>query len=356
MGARLQRAEVTAMKGIRNAFAAGVVVAVASVVACSGELRSIEDAGSHGADGSFMPALLSPQVGQVGMNVNVFGATGTSLGSITYACTNGTSSFTGRVDIGDAQSIHWVVGGVPAGSGYTCTLTTSDSSGDACSGMVATFSVMAGELTRVMANVTCAVPPTDAASFPDVTTGPLEIDAGVIVGQEGPGCPGIESFSISPPEVLPPQTAALASTSTTGGGGTKTLQWSTDCVGAVILNPTSENATFSCGAILGAACHVTLDVGLIGTAPDGGSLGQVCAGQPFTSLTSTIVCEGCLLECPPGHSVCGLDGSTCSGICVNLNGTPVDPNNCGQCGVTCSAGMSCVHDTLGNLNACMPGP
>jgi hypothetical protein len=347
-------------KGFHNASAAGVAVAIASAVACSGKLRSIEGAGNSEADGSQKPMpFVGPfEFGRVGMYVTVFGATTTQLGSITYVCTDGTTTVAGTIEIGDAQSIDQVIGGVPAGSGYTCTLTGSDSGGDPCSGMVAAFSVMAGKLTRVMANVTCAVP-IDAGSVADVATGPtgVEIEAGIVGGGRSPGaCPSIEFFSISPAEVLPPQTAALASTSTTGSGGWETIQWSTDCAGAVITNATSANATFSCGTTVGGVCHVTLEVGLNGIAPDGGSLGQVCAGTLFGSLTSTIVCEGgCMIACLPPNGWCGVDGSTC-GTCVNLNGTPVDPNNCGQCGLACTAGMSCVHDATVNLNACELAP
>jgi hypothetical protein len=289
------------------------------------------------------------------MNVTVVGATTTELTVITYTCTNGTLTFRGTIAIGHAQSIEQTIGGVPAGSGYTCTLTASDSAGDSCSGTVAPFSVMAGAITNVISNVTCVVP-TDAAVAPDVTSGPIVIDASpIVVSPSARECPGIESFSISPVQVLPPQTAALTSVSTPGSAGTKTVQWSTDCAGATIVNPTSEAATFSCGTTAGAACHVTLTVGLIGTTPDGGSAGQVCTGQPFSTMTASVVCEACLLECPPGYSFCGSDGG-CNGFCANLNGTPADPDNCGSCGTVCPVGLACVHSAPGGLNACKPPP
>jgi hypothetical protein len=329
-----------ALKVIRNALALGVALAAVLVAACSSKQSSIAGTGSNGGNGSLTSTGAHGDVGNVGMNLTVFGTTTTQLTSINYTCTNGTSSFSGTIAIGDAQSVEQVVGGVPAASGYTCTLTGSDSAGDFCSGTVATFSVSAGVITNVVSNVTCVIS-TDAAMAADVTTGTVAIDAGATTANQPAFlCPGIDSFSISPAELLPPQTAAVTSVSTMVSGGTETIQWSTDCTGAGFANPTSANTTFFCGSSCGTTCHVTLTVGLIGTTPDGGSAGQVCTGVQFTSQTASVVCEGSTgASCPIGSTACGSDPTGCTGTCVNLQ---TDPNNCGACGVVCATSAACT--------------
>jgi hypothetical protein len=339
------------MKVIRNALATGIALAAVLGASCSTMHGSIEGPGSNGANGDLTSTRTGGDVGNVGMNLNVFDTTTfTQLTSVDFTCSNGTSSFSGTIAIGQAHSIEHVVGGVRVGSGYTCMLTGMDTAGDFCSGMVAPFAVFAGAITGVFSNITCVVA-TDAAQAAIISTGSVAIDAGtpISVDQAPFGCPGISSFSISPAEVLPPQTAALAAVSTAGSGGTPTLLWSTDCAGASIASPTSANTAFSCGTELGVTCQVTLTVGLIGTTPDGGSAGQVCAGAPFTSQTASIVCENGTVACPPGQTPCGPDGGQ---LCVNL---ATDPNNCGACGNVCPSGDGCGTGTDGGI-ACVAQP
>jgi hypothetical protein len=283
---------------------------------------------------------------QIGNGLNLF--------SINYSCTNGTNSFSGTINIGDAQSIEQVVGNIPDGSGYTCTLTGSDSAGDFCSGTTTSFSISSAQVSYATTVIKCTVA-TDSATASTVDTGSVFLDAGVTVsGQAAFVCPAITSFSISPAEILPPQTSALAGAATSFSGGTETITWSTSCAGANITNPNSLNATFACGSSTG-NCNVTLTVGLIGTSPDGGSAGQVCTGVAGTAMTSTINCEtGGALQCfAPTDTVCTTDaGSTC----VNTHNAPVDPANCGGCGVTCTSPQVCTHNASTNTNSCVTPP
>jgi hypothetical protein len=233
----------------------------------------------------------------VGAHLNI-GTSGATIDSLSITLSNMTNTFNGVVNLTDdagnaAQSIEFVLGSVPAGSGYVVTLYGSDSQGDPCSGASTPFTVTAGATANVVVNVTCTVP-TDAAVSQSVDSGTVAVDASIALIDQPPfGCPAIAGVSISPAELLPPETATLGVVVTPGSGGVQTLLWSATCGNGTpaITNPTQPNATFSCGTAVATTCAVTLALGFNGTGLDGGSVGPVCSGVANTTVTQTIACE-----------------------------------------------------------------
>jgi hypothetical protein len=332
--------EVIKMKLMHSALTAGFAAVAITLAACSSQHGGTAGTGSNsGGDISSLNGNVAQgDIGSVGMHLTI--GNGVSVTSLNWVISNGTNTYTGTIAIGSAGAVEFVAGGIAAGSGYVVTLTGTDTSGDFCSGTSAPITVTSGATSNAVVLVTCTIP-TDAAIAADVTTGSVGVDAAVTLVPQAPfQCPGITSFSISPASVLPPQTAALTSLSTAGGGGTETMLWTTSCSGAVITNPTSPGATFACGSATG-ACTVTLTVNLNGTGPDGGNVGPVCTGVAFTTLSDTIVCEsGGTLACfAPTPNVCAAaDGGPA--YCANLL---TDASNCGTCGKACPAALpACV--------------
>ncbi|MGO9833228.1 MAG: hypothetical protein ACLP1X_03345 [Polyangiaceae bacterium] len=336
------------MKLIRNALAAGIAVAAISLGACSNEHGSTGTSGSNGG-GSIGTINGNPgegNLGSVGMHLSI--SAGVNVFALNWTISNGTNSYPGTVNIGDAQSIEFVAGGIVAGTGYIVTLSGSDSAGDPCTGASAAVTVVAGATSSATVVVTCTAP-TDAAVAADVGTGSIAVDAGVVlVGQAPFQCPGINSLAISPSEVLPPQTAALTSTTTPFSGGTETILWTTSCAGANFTAPTALSTTFNCGSESGVLCTVTLTVGLDGNAADGGpTTNQVCTGA-YTTMSETINCEVGTLACfAPTPNGCPVASPT---TCVSFAN---DVNNCGGCGNVCAAGDVC---TSGVCTAPPPTP
>jgi hypothetical protein len=92
---------------------------------------------------------------------------------------SGPNTYDGSVEFGDAQSVEWVVGGIAAGSGYTLSVTATDSFGDPCDGTSSTFSVDPGIVNYTLLTITCHSS-IDGESA-DVTTGSVAIEAGVVL-------------------------------------------------------------------------------------------------------------------------------------------------------------------------------
>jgi hypothetical protein len=90
----------------------------------------------------------------------------------------GPHNYSGSVEFGDARSIEFVAGGIEAGSGYTLTLSGTDTDNDSCKGTSNPFNVQAGTTSDVTIVLTCTRI-TDGSMAADVTTGSVRVEAGV---------------------------------------------------------------------------------------------------------------------------------------------------------------------------------
>jgi len=265
--------------------------------------RSLPSVGGGTAPQSAVGAVGSggnnPNVGSVGLQLVL--APGLGLYSVNWTIANGGASYSGAVDLGDAQitgGVEFVAGGILAGSGYVLTLSATDSNGDPCSGASDPFTVMASAVSTVGLLLTCVIP-TDAAIAADIGTGAAGVDGGVTVVIQPPlVCPSIASFSISPSALAPNQAAQC---SVTTNGPTPAIMWSvTPASGGTFSDPTSASPTFQC-AQGGTSVTVTAQVGL----PDSGA----CDGLPYTSLSALVDCLAPPAPaCPDGGCAEGGDG------------------------------------------------
>src|SRR5260370_5885785 len=276
------------MKLFRNALAAGLL-AGATVIACSSQHGTNTATGkTNGNSVGSNPGNVGQEgTGSVGMHLTI--GPGINLYALNWTVTNGTNSYSGTVQIGDAQSIEFVAGGILAGSGYTVTLTGTDSAGDFCQGVSAAFSVAASATSFTGVLITCTQD-TDATTAANVNTGSVHVDAGVnVVAQGARSCPGISSFSISPAEILATGQTAQLNVATIGPVPTS-IQWTVSGgAGGGFSDPNAANPTVSCG---GAAPVTRICQALEnGTHPDGTDAGNVCKGGAHTSFSGTTHCE-----------------------------------------------------------------
>jgi hypothetical protein len=312
--------------------ARGLFVAVgcvaAAVAACSGvETEKSSDPKLGSEPTTTLVGDGQGNVGSVTMHLDI--GPGTSVTSVDWTITNGVNTYSGEALIGDAQSVEFAAGGILAGSGYTVTLTATDSQGDPCSGASAPFSVSAGAVTQVVLAVVCTAPP-DGSIAADVTTGPVEVDAGVsLVVAPQTACPGISAFSISPAEINPSQTASLAVQTI---GPAASITWSVSPAGGGTFgNASAANTTFACSPGP-SQVTVTATAGL----PDSG----VCAGQVFTTMSAFVNCE------PQCTTAAGCPASTTACKVPVCTGTTCGFSNAAQ-GAACSDSGGSICDGAG---------
>ena len=322
----------------RDAVALGLGAAAATVAACSGV-----DLGKGTAPGTGdAPTGLGDvgdrgigraDVGSVGTRLDI--GPGTTLTSIQWTIANGSNSYTGTALIGDAQSVEFVAGGIAAGSGYTVTLAATDSNGDPCAGSSAAFTVNAGAVTQTVLAVTCQQP-RDGSFAADVNTGTVEIDASISLVVTPTPCPGITSFSISPAEINPSQTAALNVQSV---GPAAAVTWSVSPAGGGTFgNVNGANTTFACSPGP-TQVTVTATVAL----PDSGA----CTGAPFTTMSALVNCEpqcATASNCPASITACKIP--LCTGnVCGSTNAA--EGTSCSDSGGTICDGLgSCIPFTF----------
>ena len=82
------------------------------------------------------------QTGSVGLNLTA--APGVTLNSVTYTITGNGFTKTGAIDTSGSPTISGTIGGIPAGKGYTITLTATSFEGDTAFTGSARFDVTAG--------------------------------------------------------------------------------------------------------------------------------------------------------------------------------------------------------------------
>jgi hypothetical protein len=294
--------------------------------------------------------------------------------AMNYTCTGPTPIPPGTFNLGDAEPTDLVLGGIQPGSGYQCTFMGTDSNGDLCNGATTLFTVSAGQVAAADVVIACTVP-SDAAIVEDAHPASLGIDADVNViseGPDGPVCPSITAVSAVPSEIIGTQPSQLTVSESgpiglaaDGGPTTSNISWTTTCAsppcgtftpGGATSN--ASNPSFTCGSTV-EVVTIMAQITNYETNFSTGVTSDVCAGKPFTTMQATVNCEGIG---PPGCFVVGGAREVAcgdAGTCTNINGTPIDPNNCGGCGVTCAAdgGMPvCAHNASTNANSCEPPP
>src|SRR4051812_8520512 len=124
-----------------------------ALVASLALAASLSGFGCSAADTSPTPAAVDEPVGSVGLALQVAGVT---LNSVSYTIIGSAFNKSGTIAVTNSTRISPVIGGIPAGNGYSISLTASDltSSSISCAGS-ASFNVTAGATTATQVALQC---------------------------------------------------------------------------------------------------------------------------------------------------------------------------------------------------------
>jgi phospholipase C len=207
--------------------------------------------------------------GSVGMTLTLPG--GEQLSSVTWTVTgpNGASTVvqTGTVNVGNSNTISFLVGGIPSGSNYLISLSGTSTDGTVtCSGS-ASFTITARATTNVSVALQCSSPASDAGS--------VQVTANTF------NCGTVTSIAASPSEVIVGNSVALTASATGPNPGALTYAWSAPT--GSFDHPTASSPNFTCSAP--GPVTLTVSVG-DGAVPEGGACG------PTASSTIQVTCDG----------------------------------------------------------------
>jgi hypothetical protein len=368
--------EVIAMKSvIGKSLALGLLVGAAAVAACSTHNPGQGGSTSTSGAGTVTPSNVDG-TGTVGFQYTLPG--GEQINTVTYTLTNGTNSYSASVNVADAGTISFVIGGVAAGAGYSIVLSATTVDGkNSCSGSVGvtldgglaggpTFSVANRSTTTVNVQLVCY----DLANLSQ---------GSVLVNGFTNCCATWDTAIASPSGLLnnaPPGNTTTLSANASGpcaspdGGQLVNCTWTVVGTGSIGTTTTDGAgnfvATYTCATGANGTDTINLDC-TDGPLPDGGS-----CPQWSTHYSQTVTC-GTPPVCPVQGTVTGpATPNTAAGTCpagsAPVGAADISGNFCCEtpaafCGAkpvaapfsaagTCTGGL--VNDGTGCCVPCSP--
>lgn len=178
------------------------------------------------ADGSVVPG----EVGKLDLAVQL--SPGTKLGQARYEITGPRGfSKSGALDVRSSKTLSATIGGLPAGSGYSVTLTATATDGSTtCSGS-ATFDVVAGRVTSVTVHLSCGASSGSGSAALDGVTNV---------------CPVIDGISALPAEIVTGNPAALTALAHDSDAAPAALSYRWSAPSGTLSSATSRTPSFTC--------------------------------------------------------------------------------------------------------------
>lgn len=168
------------------------------------------------------------QSGSLGLNLEA--APGVTLNAVSYTITGNGFSKSGTIDTSGAPTVSGTIGGIPAGKGYTISLSaTSVQSGTSFSGS-ATFTVTGGGTTAVTIHLT---------GSGSTGNGSVSVNGTLNVG------PVVDELSATPVQVYVGSTVTLTGVAKDADSGPSPLTYYWSTTGGLIDNPIATNTTLT---------------------------------------------------------------------------------------------------------------
>lgn len=234
------------------------------------------------------------------------------------------TELTGTVDTSRSGSLQFVVGGLPAGGGYSIQVTATTSTGVGCVGSAA-FSVTARSTVNVSLDLVCTETSVDAGAL-----GSVSINGQVSVVNP---CAAVTALSASPSSVEVGGAINLSAQgiNSAGTGTDVFLSWAITggTAAASLANANSPSPTLTCTSAGTVTATVTASL--------------ADAGADCMNNTASIQ-----LTCTPGGGVCVPETMQCDGL---------QPQTCDPSGTWRATGPVCRYVCSGGAcsGTCQPG-
>lgn len=167
-------------------------------------------------------------VGSIGLNLTA--APGVTLNSVAYTVTRDGFTKTGAIDTTGAPTISGTIGGIPAGKGYTITLTATSVEGGTTFTGSATFDVTAGATTSVTVHLNGSGKTGNGAV---VVNGTINVN------------PHLDEVTVTPQSVFVGGSIKLVAAGSDPDLGPSPLTYYWATTGGVIDNPIGPSATLT---------------------------------------------------------------------------------------------------------------
>jgi len=216
--------------------------------------------GCSAADSTAPAHEATEDSGSIGLALQAGGVT---LNSVSYTIIGNGYSKSGTINLAGSSLLSAVIGGIPAGNGYSISLSASDATNSAitCSGS-ASFNVTAGATTSTQVKLQCKTP---------AKTGSVMVNGTLNV------CPVIDSLSVAPAETTVGNAVGLTATGSDADKAPSALSYSWTSNSGTIAGAGSANASLTCTSV--GPVTVTL---------------TVSDGDCADTLTQTVTCSPAL--------------------------------------------------------------
>jgi hypothetical protein len=253
---------------------------------------------------------------------------GVVINSVSYTIIgpNGFSK-TGSIDLSAATAFSATIGGIPAGNGYSISLSATAADGSTSCAGSASFNVTARATTSVTVSLDCHQTP---------STGSVSVNGKTNI------CPVIDGVSANPSQVNVGSTIALSGAAHDSDGGPSPLSYKWSATSGSFDDATLANPVFKCTAI--GVSTITL------VASDGDTSAN-CADTLTTSVTcsqseSGVVSTAAFTPGSPTDPNIGTSYYAGAKVCVDANANGV-----------CDAGeLSTTTDATGKFSLLVTSP
>lgn len=287
----------------------------AVLLALIGSSFGLSAFGCSAGESSSRPSAESDSVGSVGLSLQAGGVT---LNSVSYTIVGTGFTKSGTINVANSTQISTVIGGIPAGKGYSISLTASDAANSAitCAGS-ASFNVTAGATSSTQIHLQCKTPP---------KTGSVMVSGTLNV------CPVIDSVSVDPAETTVGNSITLSATGSDADKTPSSLGFSWTSSAGILSSPSLANTSLKCTTA--GAVTVTL---------------TISDGDCADTLSQTVTCSPASGSGGAGGSGGATGSAGSGGLSAGIGGTGAGgAGAAGSAGATSDAGIIKINEIESN--------